>query len=92
MDVADEYPNFSAGIEYYSDAAATTPAVPGAGTVTVSATTLVTGQDTAIAGGALDATDITALVKWKEHCTAVTATPAGVTTATHYRLVIVQED
>lgn len=88
--VKADMPKFTAGIRYFSDANGT-PATPGAGTVTISATGLVTGQDTAITNGALDATDVTAFVKWEQNCTKVTATPAGVTTATHFQLHIVQE-
>lgn len=89
-DIRPDMPNFTASIRYYSDSDGT-PVVPGAGTVTITATGLASGQDTSIANGALDSTDVTNYVDWKHHCTKVTATPAGVTIATHYQLFVVQE-
>ena len=83
-------PGFTASIRYYSNATGT-PATPGAGIVTISATGLASNQDTTITDGALDSTDVTNYVNWKHHCTKVTATPVGVTTATHYQLFVVQE-
>jgi len=84
-------PSFTAAIRYYSNVASGV-ITPGAGTVTITAKGLASGQDTPIAGGDLTAADITSYVPWKHHCTAVTATPAGVTVATHYQLVVIQED
>jgi len=84
-------PNFTAAIRYYSSATGT-PTVPGAGTVTITAKGLASDQYTSIANGALDATDVTNYVTWKHHCTEVVATPADITGATHYQLVVIQED
>ena len=84
-------PSFTAAIRYYSNVAGGI-IIPGAGIITVTAKGLASGQDTPIVGGDLEAADTTSYVPWKHHCTAVTATPAGVTVATHYQLVVIQED
>lgn len=83
-------PGFTAAIRYYSDEDGTL-ATPSGGTVTVSVTSTASNQDTAITGGQLTSTDVTAYVDWRHYCTKLTATPAAVTGATHYQLVVVQE-
>ena len=84
-------PNAQVGAQFFSDAAGETPATPGAGTVTVAVESVVHGQALVAppGGGAIDATAGTSLSWENLNVKRVNAAPAGVTTATHWRLVVV---
>ena len=81
-------PHCFLGVQFFADAEGTTPATPGAGTVTVLTQTINADPlFEAPIDNVIDATDpIT--VDWAGNSLGVQATPAGITVATHYRIVV----
>jgi len=81
-------PHVFAAVQFFADALGATPATPGAGTVTI---TVETVNNTPILESppeaVIDATDLTT-VDWGANTKRVIATPAGITVATHYRLIV----
>lgn len=75
------------GIKYFADAGGATPATPGAGTVQLS--TISVSSLSVNLGSAVAATGnvVTPAVG---NLVSVTATPAAITTATHYKITISQ--
>lgn len=81
-------PHCFAGVQFFADAQGTIPAVPGAGTVAVTVQTINTAPvSEIIPDNVIDATAPTTL-SWAANTQQVTATPTGITVATHYRLVV----
>ncbi len=78
--------NGFAAARYFADAAFTTPATPGAGTVLIEVKLATNDQGVTVTDGTLTATDLTAQASWQSNITGVRATPTGLTTATHYQL------
>lgn len=93
IDLADLFasnPHCFAGVEFFADAQGAAPATPGAGTVTITIGTVNNGPlFEAAPDNVIDATAPTT-VTWDGSTKAVRAVPAGVTTATHYRLIVTQ--
>ena len=83
---ADAVHNFI-GVLFFSDAAGTTPVVPGAGTVDITVETV----NNAGTFEAIPDTPLTAAtpetLSWNGNTKSVKAIPAGITTATHYKVV-----
>lgn len=83
-------PHCFAGVEFFADAAGLIPATPGAGTITVTVGTANNGPLFEPApDNVIDATAPTT-VSWDGSTKSVKAVPSGVTTATHYRLLVTQ--
>ena len=83
--LSPDMPHCFVGIQFFSDAGGTTPATPGAGTVTVTVETVNSeGISEAVPDNVIDATAITT-VSWDANTKSITLVPAGVTTATHWR-------
>ncbi|MEE8113954.1 MAG: hypothetical protein V3T23_06330 [Nitrososphaerales archaeon] len=81
-------PHCFAGVQFFTDGTGGTPATPGAGTVTITVKTInSTPIFEAVPSNVIDATDI-GTVSFASNTTSVRALPAGVTTATHYRMVV----
>ena len=80
-------PHVFAGLQFFADAQGTIPATPGAGTVTIDVKTLNNGEFEAPPNPIIDATAQTT-VDWGANTTEVRATPAGITVATHMKLVV----
>jgi len=76
------------GVEWFSDAAGITPAVPTAGEVDVEAFDDTTRQWTPAQRDPIDATHLAHKSSYSANITAMRATPTAVTVATHYRLVV----
>lgn len=87
LPIKDEFPHNFVGVQFFADAAGLTPATPGAGTVTITVET-VNGLSVfeAVPSNVIDGTAITT-VSWDANTRQVKAVPAGITTATHYKLV-----
>lgn len=79
--------NHFAGCRYYSDAVGT-PVTPGAGTVAIQGLDQTTNQYTDFTATPLTCTDVTDKATAAANITEVKATPAGITTATHYQLFV----
>jgi hypothetical protein len=82
------FPHVTVSFSYFRAAAATTPAVPGAGTVTVTGRVNGSQAYSAFADGTVDATDVGDSASRAAPLNNVKATPAGITTATHYVMTI----
>lgn len=81
-------PHCFAGVQFFSDAAGTTPAVAGAGTVVIKIQTVNTVPAfESIPDGVITAAAPTTL-SWAANTLKVKAIPAGLTVATHYKLVV----
>lgn len=81
-------PHCFAGVQFFADANGNSPATPGAGTVTIAVRTVNTNPVfEAPPSPTIDATAPTT-ISWAGNTQAVRATPSGITTATHYRLVV----
>lgn len=81
-------PHCFAGLQFFADASGETPATPGAGTVQVNVRTINTTpnfEPTPV--GTINAAAPETL-SWAANTISVRATPTGITTATHYRLVV----
>lgn len=93
IDLADldaSHPHCFAGVEFFADANGDAPATPGAGTVTITVGTVNNGPlFEAALDNVIDATAPTT-VTWDGSTKSVRAVPAGITTATHYRLIVTQ--
>ena len=87
LDLA-EYSRVHCGAEYFSDAIGTA-ATAGAGTITVQAKSLTAPQGfETISPSSLACTAPGVSIAWTFNTIQVVATPAGVTTATHWRVNI----
>jgi len=77
-----------AGVQFFTDSSGSTQAVPGAGTVLITIKTFNTDPvfESISAGTITGATPVT--VSWQSNTLEVKATPSGLTTATHYKLVV----
>lgn len=80
-------PHCFAGVQFFSDAAGTTPAVPTVGSVVIKVKTLNTQLFEQLVDGTITAA-APASVSWAANTTAVKAEPTGVDVATHYKLVV----
>lgn len=81
-------PHVFAGVQFFADSAGAAAATPGAGTVTLTIETVNTTPVTeSPQNSIIDATDIKTC-DWAANTQRVIATPAGITVATHYRLIV----
>lgn len=79
-------PHCFVGAQFFSDAAGTTPAVPTAGTVTISVKTFNTQVYEPVADPVITASAPTTR-SWSGNSIAVKAVPADIDVATHYKIV-----
>lgn len=83
----EDFPHNFVGVQFFADAAGLTPVTPGAGTVTITVETVNSlSVFEAPPDNVIDATTPTT-VTWDANTRQVKAVPAGITTATHYKLV-----
>ena len=82
-------PNSFIGVQFFSDSAGTTFADPGAGTVLIEAEHFIAQDYFQTEVAALDATD-PVVHQSVGNLSRVRATPTGLTTATHWKLVVSQ--
>lgn len=81
-------PHCFLGVKFFSDAGGTTPAVPGAGTVTITIQTINSEPLFELPpDNLIDLTNQTT-ISWASNTKAVKAVPSGVTVATHYKVVV----
>lgn len=81
-------PHCFIGAQFFSDSGGAAPATPGAGTVVITIKTVNTDPVfETIPTASIDATTPTSL-SWAANTLAVKATPSGITTATHWRIVV----
>ena len=85
--IAADKPHCFASVKFFADAGGTTPATPGAGTVDIEVQTVNNADFEDPPGNVIDATAIET-VDWGANTKCVRATPAGITVATHYQLVV----
>ena len=76
-----------AGIDFFSDAELTTPVEPTAGTVTLTALTIVCEKFQDLQNGVIDATD-RKVIDFACNVVTLKAVPTGIVGATHYRLKV----
>ena len=87
LPISDEFPHNFVGVQFFADAAGLTPATPGAGTVAITVETVNSlGVFEAIPDSTITGATPTT-VSWDANTRQVKAVPAGITTATHYKLV-----
>ena len=86
LPISDEFPHNFVGVQFFADAAGLIPATPGAGTVTIMVETLNTLLFEAPPDSVITAATPTT-VSWDANTRQVKAIPAGITVATHYKLV-----
>lgn len=83
-----QLPHLFLGIQFFDDAGGTSQVTPGAGTVAIAAETVVNpGVFEGIGGSPMDATAPTTL-SWDSNTKSARATPTGITTATHYKIIV----
>lgn len=82
-------------VKYYDSDPAITGAnevIPGAGTITLSASIIANNKYVDLTDNVLDCTDITDYTTFMGGANTVRAVPSGITTATHYLLKVVQSN
>jgi hypothetical protein len=88
-----ELPNSFIAIKYFDADPTVGPAtevVPGAGTVTITAKLVNHGKYVDITDGVFPAPTVNTFASFLANVEMVKAVPAGITTATHYQLVVTQ--
>ena len=81
-------PHCFVGVQFFADALGTTPATPGAGTVTITVRAINTSPlFEVIPDNVIDATDPDTK-SWAANTDRVLATPSGITVAAFYRLMV----
>jgi len=82
-----DYPNAFAGVQFFSDAGGTTPAVPTAGSLTAKIKTINTALFEEFNGNVIDASD-PKTINWTANVTDFQIVPTGIDVATHYQLIV----
>ncbi len=77
-----------AGVQFFSDAEGTIPAIPSAGTVQIEIQTINTMPVFELAFDHVIIASAPTTVTWAANTQSVRATPTGVTGVTHYKLVV----
>lgn len=93
LDTNWELPNSYVAVKYFDadpDVAGANEVVPGAGTVTVTAKLAIHDKYVDITDGIFTSTVVNSFASFQGNVTAVKAVPAGLTIATHYKLVVSQ--
>lgn len=81
-------PHCFAGAQFFANAGGTTPATPGAGTIDVTIKTVNTDPVFETIPASVITAAVPTTVSWAANALAVKAVPSGVTTATHWRIVV----
>jgi hypothetical protein len=83
------YPHVFIGFSYFSDAALTIPATPGAGSIVVVGVVAGAQDYSPFIDSPIDCTDLSDSANRAAPLLNVRATPTGITVATHYKMTLV---